>query len=126
MSTSNYANIMFMDIKAIGYSLLATGLIIIALAGFNVYGILTGSVRAFSYFDFEPIKMSLVPGAPEIEVLDAKTLNETSNFLGQLFVLGFVVTIGAKISSLGVEMLRPIKVNVRKEKQDGEKIQAKQ
>lgn len=114
-----------MDIKIVGYALLTSGLIVILFAGFNVFNILSRNARAFDYFNLPAIKVSLVPDTPEVEILPAAALNETSNLFAHLFALGLIVTIGAKVSSIGVEMLRPIKVNLREEKTNEQKVQTK-
>lgn len=110
-----------MDTKLVGYSLLVVGLIIIAGLAFNLFSIVRGASTAPEYFSFPAISISssaLVPDAPSesaqnLELLPAKTINNTTNLAMHLFVLGLGVTIGARISQLGVEMLRPVKVVMR-------------
>lgn len=133
------------DTKLIGYGLLITGLVIIALTGFNLYSILQGNTRAFNYFNFPPIELSTesLIGAdlstqerelvkqqsggefPKMEIASAELLNETSNLLAHLFIIGTIITLGARISSIGVQMIRPVKVVVSQSKLNNAQVPQK-
>jgi len=54
--------------------------------------------------------------APQ-ELISSDLLNESSNLAAHLFLMGFMASIGYKIGSLGIQMLRPIVVKVREAKQ---------
>lgn len=109
---------LLMDTKLVGYMLLISGLFLIVLAGLNVYGILTGSVKAVNYFNMDPIIVSVNPELEPVEIFSSKNLNETSNLFAHIFLIGLVASIAGRISSIGVEMLRPIKVNLREDKNE--------
>lgn len=123
------------DTRVVGYGLLVTGLIIILLAGLNIFNILQGNSRAVSYFDFEPIEISLeaLMGSemspqqraamieqnggevPKIELVSKKMVDDTTNLLAHIFIVGLLISVGGRIATTGVYLLRPIKVNVAKE-----------
>lgn len=107
--------------KLVGYILLAIGLAIIAGAAFNVYQVFNNLSKPVELFSFPGVALdlsSLVPGLPansntKAEILPASVLNQSANVAAHLFLMGFVVSIGYKIASLGVSLVRTIEVKVR-------------
>lgn len=119
-----------MDSKVLGYVLIAVGVILIAYSGFNVYQVFTKKTQPVQVFNFDGISMSLgglldVPtkNAPELELLPPEILNQTSNLVAHLFLMGFIVNIGSKIANLGVYLVRPINVTLKDGSKNQEKIQ---
>jgi len=108
--------------KAVGYVLLAIGILIILIAAFNVIMVFTGRAEAIQLFQFEGIGISasellgggeLPVGNQQIELVSADLLNNTANVFAHLFLMGFISTVGYKIASLGTMMVRPIIVKVK-------------
>lgn len=113
--------------KWVGYSLLGVGLLIIVLAAFSVYQVFFGGAKPVQIFDFPAIGLSVsdlvsqpIPGvatgpnAPKAELIPASVLNDTSNVIAHLLLMGFMVSVGSKIASLGVNLVRPIVVKSSK------------
>lgn len=115
--------------KVTGYSLIVVGLLIIAYAGFSVFSVFTARAEAIELFQFKGVSIPLSalmeggapPGVelPEIEIFPAEVLNSTTNTLFYLLFMGFLVTVGAKVATLGINLVRPIIVKVEGKRIDG-------
>jgi len=127
-----------MSEKVIGYILLTIGFLVLIFSAFNVYQVFTGQIKPVQLFNFEGISLNLgnmlgtgegmtaeqqialnqqkAQIAPQ-ELISSDLLNESSNLAAHLFLMGFMASIGYKIGSLGIQMLRPIVVKVREAKQ---------
>ncbi|MCL4389907.1 MAG: hypothetical protein M1484_01415 [Patescibacteria group bacterium] len=99
--------------KITGYSLLAVGIAAIVFAAFNVYFVFTKQALPIQVFNFPAVSMELVPGTKPVELVSADMLNQSSNLLAHLLLMGFIASIGQKLASLGVQLLRPIVVKVK-------------
>lgn len=109
-----------------GYVLLAVGIVIILASALNIYLIFSGQTHPVKLFDFPAVNLDLssslglpstgVKNAP-MELASPALLNDTTNLFAHLFLVGFFVNVGAKIASLGIELLRPVVVKLREEKQ---------
>jgi len=134
-----------MSEKIIGYVLLASGIFAILFALFSVIQVFTKVAEPIQIFNFPPIEFGvnqlfsnmssdelralqeLNKGEiPKIDILPADVLNQSSNIIAHVFFMGFVASIGYKLGSLGIMMLRPIKVNLKEEKQNGSTQKQKQ
>lgn len=116
-----------MSEKVTGYILLGAGLLVIIFAALNVYQVFTNQAKPVQVFKFEGIALdasSLIPTderprnqaetqAPKMELISGSMINESSNLFIHLFLMGFVASVGYKIASLGVMLLRPINVAVK-------------
>ena len=47
------------------------------------------------------------------EIIPATVLNEPMNYMGHIFMMGFLATVGMKIGQLGTLLIRTIEVNVK-------------
>lgn len=101
--------------KITGYSLLILGLAIILIAGLNIYAVFTGQAQIIKLFNFPAISLELAKGVP-MEVASADMVNGSINLFAHLFLVGFFVNVGYKISSLGIELIRPVVVKLKEEK----------
>ena len=112
--------------KLIGYILLITGLLIIIFSGFSVYQVFTKKTTPTDVFDFSGIILDTSDMAgialPNAEILPAEVLNGSLNYFAYLFFMGFIASIGYKISSLGVNLIRPIIIKAKDEKNKKEII----
>lgn len=119
-----------MNEKIFGYFLLTVGIVIMFFSAFSVYRVFVGKSQPFPVFhissvsiDFNQLLGGFLP--PEVvsqtakrpvqktEVLPADAMNKLFNLLSTLMLYGFLLSFGEKIASLGVELIRPIKVTVR-------------
>lgn len=114
-----------MSEKILGYLLLVVGVLIIVYAALNVYGVFTKKAKPFDVFNLPGISLDLgglvgnqLPTGPaKSELITPEILNQPLNLAAHLFLMGFIANIGFKIASLGVMLVRPIKVKL-KAKQD--------
>lgn len=114
-----------MSEKILGYALLAVGLIIVTFAGISVYSVFTGRSQPAALFSFDGISIPLsalmgesVPASQSnasIELLPPEILNKTTNTIAHLFLMGFLVTLGAKVASTGTYLIRPIIIKAKDE-----------
>lgn len=122
-----------MSEKITGYTLLVCGIALILFCAFNVYFVFTKQAQPVQLFSFPAISFdmsqSLTAGLPpEIarslpktaakptELISANMLNQTSNIFAHLFLMGFLASIGEKLASLGIQLVRPIVVKSKEER----------
>ena len=108
--------------KMIGFALLVFGLVIILASALNIYFIFSGQTHPVKLFDFPAVSLDLssslglpstgVKNAP-MELASSALLNDTTNLFAHLFLVGFFVNVGAKIATLGIELLRPVVVKLK-------------
>lgn len=116
--------------RVTGYSLLATGIVIMLFAVIQVYLVFTNKISPPSIFQASALSVDLAkllsnsqpqlpnqkPQAGQFEFLSAKNVNQTLNMSTDFFLMSFVIGFGFKISSLGVMLLRPVTVKMLEEK----------
>lgn len=107
------------DYKALGYGLLAAGLIMIIYSVLSMYSVYTGAAPAPSVIRMNSVTISLPtnPGNPPVQaelfsgIESSKLVN-----MGLWFALmSFVASGGGRIGGLGVKLIREIKVEVKHE-----------
>lgn len=101
-----------MSEKISGYLLLIAGVAVIVLALLNVYGIFAGTLQPVQFLNFANVGFDLGTGVKQ-ELLSGKDLSTSTNFFLHIIVLGFFVNVGFKLATLGVQLLRPIKIEVK-------------
>jgi hypothetical protein len=112
-----------MSEKIIGYILLLFGLLIIFYSVFSAYEVFNKKSKPVDLFSFPAISMDyskLIQGAPpnadmKQELIAPAILNEPTNYIAHLLLMGFIATAGYKIASIGTMLLRTIKVNLKEE-----------
>ena len=125
--------------RIIGYILFIAGILLILYSAFNVYKVFTKGFEPVRLFEFQGIGLdagSLIGSdlSPEqkallnqsgsqtkLEIVPASLINQTSNVLAHLLLMGFVASVGYKIANLGILMLRPVFVKLIGK--DSDKIQ---
>ena len=126
-----------MSEKITGYLLLVTGIVVMVFSALSVYSVFTGKSQPVHLFaisgisiDFGQIVGGMLP--PELagqagaqtskrpaqkrEVIPGDVMNQLFNLLSYLMLMGFLMNFGYKLAELGVQMLRPIKVTLKGEK----------
>lgn len=112
--------------KIIGYCLLIAGMVIILASTFSLYRVFTGQQKPPSVFSFEVPGISL-PASPttqsqlpaetaEIKILPDELINSLMNMSVYFLLMMFISSSGAKIASIGVKMIKDVKVIVKEEK----------
>ncbi|KKQ26318.1 MAG: hypothetical protein US62_C0049G0002 [Candidatus Woesebacteria bacterium GW2011_GWA1_37_8] len=106
--------------KLFGYLLLVVGLLVIVFCAFKVYRVFTGQEMPFNLFTLSSVSVDLgkVVGQPtsadlKQELFGADLINKPLNYGFYLMLMGFIASVGFKIASLGVQLARTIKVNVK-------------
>ena len=117
--------------RVIGYVLLVSGILIILASALSVITVFTGRAEPIQIFQFGSIGLNasdLIGGdlpqeqvaiakqmteGQKMELISADLINDTSNVLAHLFLMGFISTVGFKIASLGTMMVRPIVVKLK-------------
>ena len=101
-----------MSEKFTAYFLLIAGIIVIVLSSFQIYRVFTGRVRPFSLFRLSGLTIQ-IPQAPsgQMELLRGSDLTAIADLSAYYFLMSFFLNVGFKVSSLGIQLLRPIVVN---------------
>jgi hypothetical protein len=111
-----------MSEKIVGYLLLTVGLLTIGLSAFNIYQVFTKKIQPLQLFTGPGISFDLsgylpeVPGskpAPKTDLVSASTINEISNLSAHYLLISFLAGIGFKVSSLGIQLLRPVEIKIQ-------------
>ena len=116
-----------MNERITGYILLSVGLLVMFGALIQVLLVFTGRTAPLPVFSMEAPKLSLSSLMPQLptgslplpagtdqslELIPTADFNKTINMSVTLFLMGFVLSFGFKIASLGVMMLRPVVVKL--------------
>ena len=112
-----------MELKTIGYLLLTVGLFLIGFTLVNMYLVFNGQNQPYKLFNQSSVTLSMKnlitsqtgvdknnPTDTNLELLSASTVNNSLNLTFYLILMTFIGSSGYKISSLGVQLLRPINV----------------
>lgn len=119
-----------MSEKSVGYLLLIIGILMILGSALGVFWVFSGKAQTFQVFDLPPITLDLsglmqaenpdsqiAPQANlETELVKSDVLNKPLNLIAYLLFMGFMLNVGFKIATLGVQLVRPIKVTMKGEK----------
>ncbi|MDP2831324.1 MAG: hypothetical protein Q8O02_03665 [Candidatus Omnitrophota bacterium] len=103
--------------KIFGYVLLCIGLVCIAFAFFSMYSVFTGVANPPEIFKMQSLSFNVSSGGGSQPMamnisLDTEARKIGSMFLYYLFML-FIVIVGSKISSLGAQFIKEIKVEMK-------------
>ncbi|MBI2442357.1 MAG: hypothetical protein HYV40_00425 [Candidatus Levybacteria bacterium] len=116
-----------MNERIVGYILLFAGIIIMFGSLIQVLLVFTGKMEPFRVFSIASPTISLdslLPQLPTetltlpttakkpIELIPTAQFNKMINMSVMIFLMGFVLSFGYKLSSLGVMMVRPISVKL--------------
>ena len=118
-----------MSERMTGYILLVFGIIIILFSGLNVYLVFTGKIKPVAVFGLSGIQLdlgklisnslptgALPPGttlSQKEEIIPSQLINDPLNLTAHLFFMGFMGSVGYKLGSLGVMLLRPVVVKMK-------------
>lgn len=114
-----------MNEKVVGYLLMAFGVGIILFSAFSAYRVFSGADKPIALFAADSISfdVSTLMGegpqldsagqAPQIEILNQKVINTALNSIFHLILMFFMVTVGAKLATLGTLLVRTINVDLK-------------
>ncbi len=103
--------------KVLGYVLFCIGLACILFALFCVYNVFTDAVKPPNIFKMQKLSFTTSLGRDSQSMainipLDSDARKIVNVFLYYLFML-FIVTVGGKLSSLGIQFIKEIKVEMK-------------
>ncbi|OGM26327.1 hypothetical protein A2962_05230 [Candidatus Woesebacteria bacterium RIFCSPLOWO2_01_FULL_39_61] len=118
-----------------GYILVAVGILIMLVASYNVYSLFVLKSKPVKLFNLPGISLDMSnligseappsevaklksEGKLTTELVGAEILNAPLNLVAHVFLVSFFLNLGFKVASLGVQFVRPIKVNLKEEKYD--------
>ncbi|OGM23659.1 hypothetical protein A2865_00230 [Candidatus Woesebacteria bacterium RIFCSPHIGHO2_01_FULL_39_17] len=116
--------------KVIGYMYILTGTVLMALALVSIYMVFTNKGNPVDIFNLPGISIDLSSVAPDVpqgqqdketavetglktDLVAPEIINSPLNIIAHVIFMGFILNVGFKIASLGVQFVRPIKVNLR-------------
>ncbi|MDH5375494.1 MAG: hypothetical protein OEZ21_11425 [Candidatus Bathyarchaeota archaeon] len=101
------------DEKVVGYVLLAIGIAMIFFSVYQMVQVFTGASPPPNLFNFSDIRLTM-PGETESSLLiSGEELNKLAAMVFWYMLMFFIMYAGGKIASLGVNMIREIKVEVK-------------
>lgn len=103
--------------KISGYTLLCVGLVCILFALFSVYNVFTDSAKPPTIFKMQKLSFTTSAGPENQPMMISIPLGQDARkivnvFLYYLFML-FIVTVGSRLSSLGIQFIKEIKVEMK-------------
>jgi hypothetical protein len=121
-----------MSERVTGYLLLIIGVLLVIGSLAGVYFVFTGRIQPYPIFNLPAITLDLSglmeaegqeaqqlseSGASlQTELVKGEVLNKPLNLVASLLFMSFLLNVGFKIGSLGVQLIRPIKVVLKGEK----------
>jgi len=106
----------FKDEKVVGYILLAVGVAMIFSSVFLMFNVFTGASAPPKLFNFSDISFSIPQpgGASEtVEIISGQDMNRIVAMGFWYLLMFFIMFAGGKIASLGVNLIREIRVEVK-------------
>jgi len=101
------------DEKIVGYVLLAIGVAMIFFSVYLMVQVFTGASPPPNLFNFSDISFSMPEQAEETLLISGEELNKLAAMVFWYMLMFFIMWSGGKIASLGVNMIREIKVEVK-------------
>lgn len=89
--------------KALGYSLLGSGMALILLSVYMVYASLVGLVSPPHIFSLNDVVLDY--GSAHVKIIDGGQLSKMADLSFWALLAAFVMSAGAKIAELGVRLL---------------------
>ena len=99
--------------KIIGYALLTLGAILLLFSIFEMVNVYTGNTPPPNLFNLSDISLPLGQNGTSVSLIQGAQLSQLPNLFFWFILMGFVLLAGGKIASLGVSMVKDIKVEIR-------------
>ena len=104
---------MFKIDKIIGYTLLILGVILLLFSIYAMVNVYTGNASPPNLFNFSDVSLPTGQNETNATTIQGTQLSQLPNLFFWFILMGFVMFAGGKIASLGVSMLKDIKVEVQ-------------
>lgn len=127
-----------MNERVLGYLLMGFGVGIMFFTSVSMYRVFTGKIPPVQLFNLPAITLDLSAATPQVdsttlppelqeflpqssksatnkpaEILSADVINFSSNIFAHIMLMGFIASIGFRLASLGVMLVRPVVVKLR-------------
>ena len=99
--------------KIIGYILLTLGIVLLLFSIFEMITVYTGNASPPNLFNLSDISIPLGQNGTNVSLIQGAQLSQLPNLFFWFILMGFVLLAGGKIASLGVSMIKEIKVEVK-------------
>jgi hypothetical protein len=99
--------------KILGYILLSVGLLFIVFTAHNVYTVFTGSAAAPEIFKMEAIEIPATANSPAVPLMSGQNFGKLLDLVCWYILMFFFAQAGSKIASLGIQLVKEIKVTVK-------------
>ena len=106
----------FKDEKVVGYILLAVGVVMIFASVYLMFNVFTGGSDAPSLFNFSDVSFPIIqPGGTSetVEIISGQEMNRMADMGFWYILMFFIAYAGGKVASLGVNLIREIKVEMK-------------
>jgi hypothetical protein len=104
--------------KIIGYALLTLGVILLLFSIFEMVNVYTGNASPPNLLSLSDISIPLGQDGSNISLIHGAQLSQVSNMFFWFILMAFLLFAGGKIASLGVSMVKDIKVEIRESRTD--------
>lgn len=120
----------FMAEKIVGYVLLIFGFMIMFFSLTNIFMIVNRSSEPIQFVNLDAIvlKQSIplkgfpesirpqleeaINAAPPMVLMNKNDINQTTNFMFHIFIMGFILNAGFNIAIIGTKLIREINIKV--------------
>jgi hypothetical protein len=99
--------------KIIGYSLLTLGIILLLFSIYEMVSVYTGGTPPPNLFNLSSVSIPTGENGTNVTLIQGAQLSQVPNLFAWFILMGFVMFAAGKIASLGVSMIKDIKVEVK-------------
>ena len=99
--------------KIIGYALLTLGVILLLFSIYEMVNVYTGNAAPPNLVSFSDISLPTDQSGTTTTLIHGAQLSQLPNLFFWFIMMGFVLFAGGKIASLGVNMIKDIKVEIK-------------
>ncbi len=99
--------------KIIGYVLLTLGVILLLFSTVEMVSVYTGNASPPKLFNISDISLPTDQAGTNVTVIQGAQISNLPNLFFWFILMFFVLFAGGKIASLGVSMIKDIKVEIK-------------
>ena len=99
--------------KIIGYTLLILGVILLLFSIVEMVNVYTGNASPPNLLSLSDISIPLGQNGTNVSLIHGAQVSQVANLFFWFILMGFLLFAGGKIASLGVNMIKDIKVEIR-------------
>jgi hypothetical protein len=110
--------------KIIGYALLLLGVILLLFSIVEMFTVYFGYAPPPKLFNLQDISLSLGNNASNVSLIQGAQASQLPNLFFWFILMGFVLLAGGKIASLGVSMIKDIKVEISEPMKGSAEVQS--